>query len=303
MIRVLVLGAAAGGGFPQWNSNSDACRRVRTGDPQARPSTQASVAVSVDAEHWHIVNASPDLRAQINCHAQLHPRDGLRSTPISTVVLTNADVDAIAGLLNLRERTRFRLYGHPRVLHVLDQNPIFGVLAPGVVDRASLELNKIVTLQDGLIMEPFPVPGKIALFMEEEKPESFGTEEGDTIGLEFRDHAGTRVLFVGNCAAVTPELRRRMDGAAVVFFDGTLWRDDEMLTSGEGAKTGHRMGHISISGVNGVVAALANADIGRRIFIHINNTNPVLLGDSAERAMVEAQGWEVAYDGMEVCTK
>jgi pyrroloquinoline quinone biosynthesis protein B len=132
VIKVLVLGAAAGGGFPQWNSNSEACRRARAGDPAAPPATQASVAISADGENWFLVNAAPDLREQMNRERQLHPRQGLRSSPVAGVVLTNGDVDAVAGLLTMRERTPFVIYAHPRILAVLEDNPIFGVLAPDV---------------------------------------------------------------------------------------------------------------------------------------------------------------------------
>lgn len=301
MIRVIVLGAAAGGGFPQWNSNSDACRRARSNDPHARPATQASIAVSADGERWFIINAAPDLREQVNRQPQLHPREGLRSSPIAGVVLTNGDVDAVAGLLNLRERTPFAVYAHPRVLDVLDANPIFRVLAPDVVTREPFELNATFAL-GGLRVTPFAVPGKVALYMEDEsKGANFGTAQGDTIGLEITDDAGgQRLLFVANCAAVTDELRARCEGVDVLFFDGTLWSDDEMIASGEGKKTGQRMGHISMDGEGGSVAQLGGLGIGRKVFIHINNTNPVLLSDSPERAALGAAGWEVAQDGLEI---
>lgn len=308
MIRVLVLGAAAGGGFPQWNSNSDACRRARAGDPAARPATQASVAVSADGSRWFLINASPDLREQINRQPQLHPKEGLRSSPIAGVVLTNGDVDAIAGLLNLRERTPFVVYAHPRILAVLERNSIFQVLAPDVVQRRSLALNEKIALRgadgaaSGLVLEAFSVPGKVALFLENaSEGEGFGTEEGDTIGLEITEESGAaRLLFVANCARVDDTVRRRCAGASLLFFDGTLWQDEELISRGEGQKTGQRMGHISMSGEEGSMAALSDLDIERRVFIHINNTNPALLADSPERQAIEAAGWRVAYDGMEI---
>ncbi|MFQ5935790.1 MAG: pyrroloquinoline quinone biosynthesis protein PqqB [Acidiferrobacterales bacterium] len=308
MIHVLVLGASAGGGFPQWNSNSEACRRARAGDPAARPATQASIAISADGEQWFLVNAAPDLREQINRQTQLHPKEGLRSSPIAGVVLTNGDVDALAGLLHLRERTPLALYGHPRILAILEQNPIFRVLAPDVVDRIPFALDETLPLCDRggkdstLRVTSFALPGKVALFMEDAtKGESFGTREGDTVGLEITDADGAaRVLYVANCAAITEALKARCQGVDLLFFDGTLWRDDEMITSGEGEKTGRRMGHISMSGPDGSIAALQHLSLGRKIFIHINNTNPALLVNSAERGELEAAGWEVAYDGMEI---
>ncbi len=302
-----MLGAAAGGGFPQWNSNSEACRRSRSGDTAAPPATQASIAVSADGERWFVVNAAPDIREQINRETALHPSYGVRSSPIAGVVLTNGDVDAVAGLLHLRERTPFVIYAHPRIFTVLDENPIFRVLAPDVVKRERFELNKPFALRDpdgnqsGLEMTPFAVPGKVALYKEDaQKGADFGTEEGDTIGLEIRDQSGARMLYVANCADVDEALRSRADGADLLFFDGTLWQDDEMIARGEGQKTGRRMGHISMSGEAGAMALLEGTEIRRKVFIHINNTNPALLSDSPERREIESAGWAVAYDGMSI---
>jgi pyrroloquinoline quinone biosynthesis protein B len=305
VIRVIVLGAAAGGGFPQWNSNSEACRRARAGDPCARPATQASIAVSADGAHWFVVNAAPDLREQINREPSLHPKEGLRSSPIAGVVLTNGDVDAVAGLLHLRERTPFVLYAHPRIFGVLDENPIFRVLAADVVGRRRFDLNHSFILrgpdgyESGLELTPFAVPGKVALYKEDaNKGVDFGTEEGDTIGLEISDASGTRMLYVANCAEVSEPLRSRIEGADLLFFDGTLWRDDEMIAGGEGQKTGRRMGHVSMSGETGAMASLNGIQIRHKVFIHINNTNPALLSDSPQRQELESAGWKVAYDGM-----
>lgn len=308
MLRVLVLGAGAGGGFPQWNSNSEACQRARAGDVAARAATQASIAVSSDGDHWFLVNASPDLREQINREPALHPRSGLRSSPISGIVLTNGDVDAVAGLLHLRERTPFVIYGHPRIFSVLDENPIFRVLDPQIVSRKALSVGPTEVLcgpdgkDAGLRLACFTVPGKVALYMEDaEQGETFGTQAGDTLGLEISDaESGARILYIANCAAADDTVKDRVAGADVLFFDGTLWSDDEMIRSGEGIKTGQRMGHISMSGPEGSIAALAPLEIGRRVFIHINNTNPALLADSNERRALEAEGWEVAHDGMEL---
>ena len=303
MIQVLVLGAAAGGGFPQWNSNNEACRRARAGDAAARPATQASIAISDDGSRWFLINAAPDLREQINRQPQLHPSRGLRSSPIAGVVLTNGDVDAIAGLLHLRERTPFVIYAEARIFAILEENPIFRVLAPDVVSRQPFRLDEaFVPGQAAIDIIPFAVPGKVALFKEDpSQGNSFGTEEGDTVGLEIVDREQrVRVLYVANCAAVTDRLRERCEGAQVLLFDGTLWSDDEMTSSGEGHKTGQRMGHMSMSGEGGSIAAFDGLRVGRKVFIHINNTNPALLADSAERRVLEARGWEVAYDGMEI---
>ena len=306
MLHIIVLGSAAGGGFPQWDSNDDAARRARAGEVLSR--TQSSLAVSADEKRWVLFNASPDIRQQINDRRQLHPldSDSRRASPIAAVVLTNADVDHVAGLLSLRESQPFALYGHERVLDVLAGNSIFNVLNPEYVARRVLALDAPFELRDaanaalGLTVTAFAVPGKVALWREDETDVSFGTREGDTIGLEVRGHETMPVFFIPGCAEMTEGLATRLAGAALVFFDGTLWRDDEMIAQAVGRKTGKRMGHMSGSGEGGSIAAFRPLDVKRKIFIHINNTNPLLLPDSAERAEAEAHGWEVAYDGMEI---
>src|SRR5437660_10181972 len=171
MLHAVVLGSAAGGGFPQWNSNAPGCRRARSGDANARARSQASLAVSANKQDWFVLNASPDLRLQIEATPQLHPREGLRSSPISGVILTGSDVDAIAGLLHLRERHRFDIYASPRVLEIIAANPIFDVLAPDCVRRIALSLNERKELAgasgaSGLAIEAFAVPGKVPLYLE-----------------------------------------------------------------------------------------------------------------------------------------
>ena len=306
-VKVLVLGAAAGGGFPQWNSNDDAARRARTGDPAAKLMTQSSIAVSRDGKQWILFNASHDLRQQINDNTWLQPatHDPIRSSPIASVVLTNADVDHVAGLLSLRESQPFSLYGHPRVLDVLSRNSIFNVLNPAYVTRRPLDINKETEISDhagnglGITVTTFPVPGKVALWLEDATAPDFGTAEGDTVGTKIS--CGTASFFyIPGCAAMTGELAQRLQGAALVFFDGTLWRDNEMISLGLGRKTGRRMGHMSCSGVDGTIAAFRNLNVSRKIFIHMNNSNPLLLSDSAERSSADSEGWEVAMDGMEI---
>jgi pyrroloquinoline quinone biosynthesis protein B len=305
-MKAVVLGAAAGGGFPQWNSNAEACRRARAGDPAALPRTQASLAVTGDGERWFVFNASPDLRQQIEANGFLHPRRGLRSSPIEGVVLTGADVDAIAGLLHLRERQAFTIYASARVLGVLKANPIFSVLAEDCVRRQAVTLGQpfepvhVDGGKSGLSVELFDVPGKVALYLESgSSAEALRGEPGDTVGIEV-SAGSARLLYVPGCAAMTDALKQRMAGAAVVLFDGTLWQDDEMIRLGLGAKTGQRMGHMSVSGPGGTVAAFDGIPVRRKILIHINNSNPILIEGSPERAALAKHGWEVAYDGMEV---
>jgi pyrroloquinoline quinone biosynthesis protein B len=298
-MRIIVLGSAAGGGFPQWNGACPTSRRAWRRDPAARWRTQCSLAVSDDGERWVMLNAAPDLRQQILTTPALHPRHEPRHSPIEAVVLTSGEIDAIAGLLSLRERQPLTVYATDAVLEVLSANPMFQALDPAFVGRQRLELDRPAEVAPGLSVLPFAVPGKVALFMERGTPD-IGAESEDVIGLEVRDGTGAGFFFVPGCAQVTEGLAERLRGAELLFFDGTLWSDDEMIRTGTGDKTGGRMGHISVSGSKGSIAALAGLDVGRRIFVHVNNTNPMLLEDSPERAAARDAGWEVAHDGMEI---
>jgi pyrroloquinoline quinone biosynthesis protein B len=306
MLEAVVLGAAAGGGFPQWNSNAPACREARRPGGRARPRSQASLAVSANRRDWFILNASPDLRLQVEATPCLCPREGLRSSPISGVVVSGGDVDAIAGLLHLRERHRFTVYAPRQVLEIIAANPIFGVLSPDHVRQVALPLDERVDLAvpsgpSGVAVTAFAVPGKVPLYLETVGQEPGLSEDGDAVGLEIIETATRNsFFFIPGCAVITDRLGRRLAGSALVFFDGTLWRDDEMIRLGIGDKTGRRMGHISMSGAEGAIAAFRDLEVGRRVFIHINNSNPVLLEDSPERREAEAAGWEIAFDGMEV---
>ena len=309
-MHIVVLGAGAGGGLPQWNCNCPVCRLAWDGSDRVVARTQSAIAVSADGVDWALINCSPDLRQQIIATPQLHPRDpgtfGRRDTPINAVVLTNADVDHIAGLLTLREKQRFDLFATPRILDVLDRNGIFSVLDPEFVARREFALGSPVEISPGLKVEGFTVPGKVALFLEggagtEGEGLEIGAETEDTIGLKFTSSGGSAsAYYIPGCAAMTAGLSARLKGADLVLFDGTVWLDDEMISHGVGVKTGHRMGHMSMAGPGGSLAAFADLDVERKIFIHINNTNPVLVEGSEERAHVAEQGWDVAYDGMEL---
>ncbi len=308
MLHVLILGVAAGGGVPQWNCNCAVCRSARSGNGSVAASNQASLAISGDGEHWFVINASPDLRQQIALNPQLHPRRGRRDSPLAGVILTNGDIDAIAGLLSLREGSPFTLYAHERVLAVLRENSIFHVLAPGRVGRRAITPDEPfdLTLADGrpagLEVTAFTVPGKIPLYLEDEtNHRPGGLENGDTLGLRIRDTAGGGSVFVLTaCARMTPALAKRLSGAPVVFFDGTLWQDDEMLRQGLGEKTGQRMGHLCMAGDGGSIEAFRSLAVARKIYLHINNSNPVWFADSPERRAAEQAGWEILADGTEL---
>ncbi|MBS7539469.1 pyrroloquinoline quinone biosynthesis protein PqqB [Ancylobacter lacus] len=303
-MRLLVLGSAAGGGFPQWNCRCPVCALAWEGDPRVRRRTQTSVAVSVDGERWALVNCAPEILHQIQAVPALHPRNGRRHSPVASVLLTNADIDHIAGLLSLRESQPFRLHATAAIHGVLAANSAFDVLAPEHVERRTVGFGDPFEVVAGITAEIFPVPGKIALYLERGEIEASGavatTVEGEqTVGVELSDGAA-RVLFIPGCAVMTEALRARLEGADAVLFDGTVWRDDEMVAAGVGTKTGARMGHMAMSGPEGSLAALSQIKVKRKIFVHINNTNPALVEGSPERLAVEAAGWEVAEDGMEI---
>jgi pyrroloquinoline quinone biosynthesis protein B len=298
MLRVIVLGAGAGGGFPQWNSAGFGCLRARAGDPAALPRSQASIAASADGERWLLVNASPDLRQQIAATPALHPRPGtLRNSPIAAVLLTGAEVDAIAGLLHLRERQAFELLAVPPTLAVLDANPVFRALNPDFVTRRAMPLEAAFEAC-GITVTAYAVPGKVPLYAEGEG-EPAVVEDGEALGLALSAGGGT-LHYIPGCAMMTPALRARLAGADCVMFDGTLFDDEEMIRLGAGPKTGRRMGHMPMTGPGSTLEAFADIPVARRIFVHINNTNPALLSDSPERAQLAAAGWEVAEDGMEI---
>jgi len=306
MLRVVVLGAAAGGGVPQWNCGCPVCRMARTVEPELQ-STQASIAVSADGEHWFLVNASPDLRQQLIATPQLHPAAGqLRHSPIAGVILTNGEIDAVAGLLSMREGWPFTIYAHQRVLSILATNSIFNVLNDKTVKRQPIEVDKPFepTLPDGspsgIEIVAFAVPGKGAWYLEGKAHPAGADGTGDTLGLRIGDKTtGKHFYFLAACANVTDDLKKRIAGASAIFFDGTVWRDDELIAAGLGNKTGQGMGHIAMSGEQGAIESLDGLDIDRKMFLHINNSNPAWLRTSAERKAVERAGWQIPADGTE----
>jgi pyrroloquinoline quinone biosynthesis protein B len=304
MLRVVVLGAAAGGGVPQWNCGCPVCRMARTIEPELQ-STQASIAVSADGDHWFLINASPDLRQQLIATPQLHPAAGkLRHSPIAGVILTNGEIDAVAGLLSMREGWPFTIYAHERVLSILASNSIFNVLSEKNVTRQPIEVDKAFepALPDGspsgIEVLAFAVPGKGAWYLEGKAHPAGADGTGDTLGLRIADKAsGKHFYFLAACANVTDDLKARLKGASAIFFDGTVWRDDELIAAGLGNKTGQGMGHIAMSGEKGAIESLDGLDIDRKMFLHINNSNPVWLRYSAERKAVEHAGWQIPADG------
>jgi pyrroloquinoline quinone biosynthesis protein B len=244
------------------------------------------------------VNCSPDIREQIDAIEALRPQDGPRDSPVKDVILTNADVDHIGGLLSLREGHRFTIHATADTLEVLSRNPVFDVLAADTVHRRSLEIGVCQPVSGDLAVECFMVPGKLPLYLEGEAPDT-KLKSGNTVGVKVS--AGAKSFYyVPGCAELDGELSRRLANAALVFFDGTLWSDDEMIASGTGHKTGRRMGHMPVGGGDGSLAALSGLGIGRLVYTHMNNTNPMLIDGSDEHRAVIAAGAETAHDGLEI---
>ncbi|KKL73512.1 hypothetical protein LCGC14_2074150 [marine sediment metagenome] len=294
-LRARILGAAAGGGLPQWNCGCENCNLARAGAIPAQ--TQSSLALSANGTDWAVLNASPDIRQQLAETPELHPT-GLRDLPLGSILLTNGDIDHVAGLLTVREKQPFVLYATAGIHEVIEANPIFGALDPACVDRRTVALDAPAEIAPGLMATLFAVPGKVPLYLEqgEVQTDLLGDQ---TVGVHLQV-GDQNAYYIPGCASFPDDLRDRLKGADLVFFDGTLWQDDEMLRAGLGNKTGRRMGHMSMSGPQGSIAAFEGLDVGRRVFIHMNNTNPVLRPDSPERAMAEAAGWTIGRDGMEI---
>lgn len=297
-LRAVVLGSGAGGGVPQWNCRCRVCRLAWAGDPRVRPRTQSSIAVSTDGASWLLLNASPDIRQQILSTPALAPRGDDRHSPISAVLATNTDVDHVTGLLGLRERQPLTVWGTRQTLDTIATNRIFDVLAHDVVTRRAAPLGEAFEPLPGLTVELFKVPGKVPLWLEDGEVETAAETEG-TVGVRI-EALGRRLLYVPGCAKPTPALEARIAAAHALLFDGTLFDDEEMIREGLGTKTGRRMGHMPMTGPGSSIEAFAAFPHLRRVFIHINNSNPALVEGSPEAGVIAEAGWEIAFDGMEI---
>jgi pyrroloquinoline quinone biosynthesis protein B len=298
-----VLGSAAGGGSPQWNCGCPVCTVVRSGAAPAR--TQASVAVSVDRRRWFLINASPDVRTQIEAFPALHPH-GDRSTPLQAVLLTDAELDHTLGLLLLREARGVTLYATPAVHKTLcDGSGVLRTLERYCpVDWRAVVPGADLSLADGLSCRAFDVPTT--------KRDRFGFENdhGRVVGYRLTDElssirprrtgSGGTLVYLPGVQELSPALRAEIAGCDCLLIDGTCWRDDELVRLGLAHKTSREMGHLPIDGPDGSLAQLTALGVRRTIFVHMNNTNPILLPDTPERRVVEDSGMEVAVDGLDV---
>jgi pyrroloquinoline quinone biosynthesis protein B len=303
-MRLILLGTAAGGGFPQWNCYCPVCRVARDTPARARPRSQSSIAVSADGLRWFLCNASPDVRDQLTRLTVRLPAPGptvTRSVPIEGVILTDSELDHTLGIELLREARHLRLYATEAVESVLDRDsrilPVTRAFAKVKVDR--LPLDKEITLVDrddapaGLTLRVFEVPGDAPRFATGESP-------GQTIGLLIHDPATNATLaFIPGCASLDAKISKKIEDAALILFDGTFWTDDELQTLAISPSTARQMGHQPISGPDGSLNALSRFPLARRVYTHINNSNPILIEDSPERRIVTDAGIIVGADGAE----
>ncbi len=303
MLKIRVLGSAAGGGFPQWNCNCDNCSGMRSGTLNARPRTQSSLAVSSDGVDWLLVNASPDIRQQILDFPALQPGRAPRDTGIRAVLLVDSQIDHATGLLMLRENDRpLELYCSAMVQQDLATGfPVLPMLAHycGVnwheipIDGQPFAIAGI----DGLAFRALPLASKAPPY----SPHREDPHPGDNIGLQIRDRQSGRSLFYApGLARIESHVAEAMQAADVLLVDGTCWTDDEMSRRGVGTRRALAMGHLPQSGPGGMIEALRRFKRQRKILIHINNTNPILVEDSPERAELAAAGIEVSHDGIEI---
>ena len=301
-MRVRVLGSGAGGGFPQWNCACPTCRAVRERSRPCLPRTQSSIAVGVPGqgrERWFLVNASPDISAQLEGVAALHPR-GDRDTPVDTVLLTDAELDHTLGLLLLREGRGLRVHATASTFATLRTGTGFLTTLERYcpVECRTVEPGREADLTEGLTYRAFGAPTT--------KPARFESGGGvDVVGYRFTDTTTRRsVVYLPGVQAFTDAIRAEIDGADVLLVDGTCWRDDELKRLGLADKTAYDMGHLAVGDPGGSLDQLAamrdDGRVGRVIYVHINNSNPMLIEDSPERAAVESRGIEVAHDGLEV---
>jgi len=304
-VLIRVLGSAAGGGFPQWNCGCPNCRGLRSGTLRATPRTQESAAVSSDGHGWILLNTSPEIREQIESFAGLHPR-APRHSPIHAIVLTNGDLDHTLGLLSLRESHPLVVYATERVRRGFTEgNVLYRTLQrfPGHVTWRTLKLGSEDELvgadgrSSGLFIEAVPAPGKLPIHLESQG----ASDPEDNVGLRIREAStGRRLAYFPAAGGLTPMVEKAIEDADCLFFDGTFWSADELPAQGLGTKRADDMAHLPVGGAGGSLAALRGLRTPRRVFIHVNNTNPLLREDSAERKEAQAAGWEIAWDGMEV---
>jgi pyrroloquinoline quinone biosynthesis protein B len=302
---IRILGSAAGGGFPQWNCACVHCRGTRDGSINAIPRTQESVGLSTRDGDWFLINASPDIRFQIESFGPLHPANA-RATPIQAIFLTNGDLDHCLGLFSLREHHRLVIYATESVRRGFTEgNVLYRTLQrfAGQVTWRTLKLDVEETVlcadgrPSGMSVKALAIPGKPPIHLEglvsPLDPEL-------NVGLRFRQSNGRVLAYLSAVGRITTAVFEGSADADCVIFDGTFWSSDELSGPGFLDKSAEDLAHWPVGGQRGSLAMLSKLKAARRVFTHINNTNPMLRDDSSERKMVEGAGWTVAWDGMEI---
>jgi pyrroloquinoline quinone biosynthesis protein B len=304
-MRIKILGSAAGGGFPQWNCGCRNCSASRAGTFHGTSRTQTQVAVSNDGRAWFLLNTSPDLRTQIEATPELYPQCAERDSPINAVLLTSGDIDQIAGLLSLRELQPFRIYCTASIRQILQQdNSVFGMLnrVPGQVSwmeiscDASFPLLTVKGDEAGMRCDAFSLGSHYPAYVSRERAASLKSEEA-LLGLTLASSSGGQLAYMPAVPALNSVLVERLEAVDLLLFDGTFWSDDELIRVQGGGSTARQMGHVPISGADGSLHVLAGLKHPRKVFVHVNNTNPMLDESGPEYAEVRAAGWEVAADG------
>lgn len=303
-MKIRILGSAAGGGFPQWNCNCANCNGLRKGAIAATARTQSSIAVTENDSDWVLINASPDILAQLRAAPALQPARAVRDSGICAVLLMDAQIDHVTGLLMLRERsTPLPLYATTQVFGDLGTGlPLLSVLSHYCgVEQHVIDLNN-----SAFTIAPLASTRFAAIALDSKappySPHRNDPHAGDNIGLRITDTLGGKsVFYAPGLGAITPAVDAAMRAADVLLVDGTFWTEDEMITLGLSKKPASQMGHLAQSGPGGMIAVLDDMPATRKILIHINNSNPILREDSPERAILTAHGIEVATDTMEIC--
>ena len=309
-MRVKILGSAAGGGFPQWNCACPNCRGLRAGTFLGKARTQAQLAISADGHSWFLLGASPDLRAQIEATPELHPRvsdDGneIRQSPIAGAVLLNADIDHVLGLLLLRELQPLSVHASSSVHRILTQdNSMFAMLqrVPGQISWNEFEPGDLFSLlipsgeNSGLRCRALPLGTHFPAYVSAERRAQLSPLES-SLGLMVESPSGKRLAYMPAVPGINEPLLRQLESCDVLFFDGTFWTDDELIRLQGSGQTAQQMGHMAVSGSDGSLAKLGQLQRPRRIYIHINNTNPMLNETGSEYRQVRDAGWEIAEDG------
>lgn len=296
-MRVKLLGSAAGGAFPQWNCGCCNCRSLRDQKLAGKARTQLQVALSNDSASWFLLNASPDIRFQIEAEPLLHPR-GNRDTPIAGVVLTGADLDQVLGLLVMREFQRFCVYATPSIQRLLrEDNSMFAVLnrVPDQVEWVDISSAKPFTLPGKLRCTPILLGHHLPVYVPEKRQSDLFPEEM-SLGLMIQGSSGKRLAYLPAVPEISPDLLKQLRNADVILFDGTFWSDDELIQVRQTGPKAREIGHVPVSGPGGSLEALAKLK-GRKVYVHINNTNPVLNEAGSEHRQVLDAGWEIGEDG------